>query len=237
MAARARELWHGLAVFVATFAAIGVAAQFAGSPWQSGFLTGAIVTAAVGSIAVGLVWSSESAYARWSGAGAEGFTAEKLERPWRRYLGWRSFHGLQIGGHDIDHVAVGPGGLFAIETKWAGGEPCRVRDGRLVGMRCDPIGQAQRSAAKVRSFLRSVDDGPAYAVDVRAVLVVWGPGAPELGIEPVVIDGVLVMSGGVNGHWYHMFRAGTLDRDVSTALADKLEHFADRQWRELREAV
>jgi hypothetical protein len=31
--------------------------------------------------------------------------------------GWHALHGVSLGRGDIDHVLVGPGGIFAIETK------------------------------------------------------------------------------------------------------------------------
>lgn len=31
--------------------------------------------------------------------------------------GWHAIHGLSLGRGDVDHVAIGPGGIFAIETK------------------------------------------------------------------------------------------------------------------------
>ena len=35
--------------------------------------------------------------------------------------GWRAIHGGLTARGDIDHIAVGPGGLFTIETKFRGG--------------------------------------------------------------------------------------------------------------------
>jgi hypothetical protein len=32
-------------------------------------------------------------------------------------LGYRIVHGIQCDGYDIDHVLVGPGGVYALETK------------------------------------------------------------------------------------------------------------------------
>ena len=33
--------------------------------------------------------------------------------------GWRSFDTIDLGGRDVDHMLIGPGGVYAIETKWS----------------------------------------------------------------------------------------------------------------------
>ena len=77
--------------------------------------------------------------------------------------GWTIFHGVpsrsRRGGQDFDHVALGPGGLFAIETKnWAG--PLRVEGGAVtVGgapVSRSPVVQARRQADELASALRGI---------------------------------------------------------------------------------
>src|SRR3954453_4413988 len=48
---------------------------------------------------------------------AEQWTAQEL-RKLRRH-GWRIVNHLMLRTWDIDHVLVGPGGIFAVETKWS----------------------------------------------------------------------------------------------------------------------
>src|SRR5690606_9757041 len=50
-----------------------------------------------------------------NGAGGEEMTAAELRRCTR--LGWRSVHNVVLEAGDIDHIAVGPGGVVVIETK------------------------------------------------------------------------------------------------------------------------
>ena len=83
--------------------------------------------------------------------------------------GWRIYHDIPMGEHktifNIDHVAVGPGGVVAIETKvfskprkHAGngdalrieGEMVRLPDGRSK----NPLTQAKRQAVALRDVLR-----------------------------------------------------------------------------------
>jgi|ERR1051325_3741938 hypothetical protein len=47
--------------------------------------------------------------------------AEALDQ--LRRFGYRVFHDLRRDGYDLDHVIVGPTGVFAIETKLRSGDP------------------------------------------------------------------------------------------------------------------
>jgi hypothetical protein len=94
-------------------------------------------------------------------------------------LGWRVLHGVPLDdeGTAIDHLLLGPGGVFCIDTKarpqsqvWVGANELRV-DGQEKGY-LRHIRQQARHASKVLRF----DTG--LSVDVMAVLVfVGGPDA------------------------------------------------------------
>ena len=77
--------------------------------------------------------------------------------------GWTVFHGVpssaKRGGQDFDHVALGPGGIFAIETKnWAG--PLRIEGGAVtIGgapVPRSPVVQARRQANELAAALRGI---------------------------------------------------------------------------------
>lgn len=54
--------------------------------------------------------------ARWaSGARGEEAVIARLRRLERR--GWVAIHDLDIGAGNIDHILIGPGGIYALETK------------------------------------------------------------------------------------------------------------------------
>lgn len=87
--------------------------------------------------------------------------------------GWIVFHGVpskaRRGGRDFDHVALGPGGLFAIETKnWSG--PLRIEGGSVTlngaPVSGSPVVQARRQADELSSALRGVipDDFPVAGI-------------------------------------------------------------------------
>ncbi len=106
------------------------------------------------------------------------------------------FHGLKIGDNagDVDHVVVGPGGLFVIETKnWTG--RVTVADGRILldGREPDraPLEQVRRAADHFRSVLREVG-GPELPVQ-PVLCFVENATAPA----PTGVGGVLVCASGV----------------------------------------
>lgn len=107
--------------------------------------------------------------------------------------GWRVFHDvpLEVEGSkfNVDHVAVGPGGVVAIETKTisksrkiiARGDTLRV-DGDVVRLpdgsfRC-PLKQAKGSARALREWLRSKDVEIAF-VQALVILPGWNVSYPK----------------------------------------------------------
>lgn len=74
--------------------------------------------------------------------------------------GWTVFHGVPSrssrGGQDFDHVVLGPGGVFAIETKnWSG--PVKIEGGAVtiggVPVARSPVVQARREADELRKAI------------------------------------------------------------------------------------
>ena len=84
--------------------------------------------------------------------------AEALED--LRAAGYRVFHDLRRDGYNIDHVVVGPAGVFAIETKFRSGYgeiEFRNSEGLFVGGRKeedDCLLQARRNAVDIRRMLK-----------------------------------------------------------------------------------
>jgi hypothetical protein len=110
-------------------------------------------------------WHAADVFARRFARYIKGSRGEQLAARELSELpeGWDVLHGVPRrgrasfrGGGDIDHVLVGPPGVFAVETKnWAG--PVRL-DGAAVfvgdaAVRHSPIVQARREAAELRQFL------------------------------------------------------------------------------------
>ncbi len=74
--------------------------------------------------------------------------------------GYLAVHSILLGGCDIDHVLVGPGGVFVIETKYRRGNGLitfRNGQGVFIGDKRGekgPIAQARRGARKVTDIIR-----------------------------------------------------------------------------------
>jgi len=69
---------------------------------------------------------------------------------------WHVFHDFEAGSHHVDHVLVGPAGVFAVETKnWQ--DPVRLESGELLfGGHVPthpPIAQATAEAKAVKAVL------------------------------------------------------------------------------------
>jgi hypothetical protein len=90
---------------------------------------------------------------RWDrGAEGEEHVGKLLEALVER--GWRPVHDVSLGRGNIDHVLIGPGGLFTIETK--------SHRGRLAVARIDPAMLKQAYAQ--RKLVERITDMPVEAL-------------------------------------------------------------------------
>jgi len=129
-----------------------------------------------------------AAFSSWAPAHIEnwrtGADAERRTEKTLRVLereGWQAVHDLPTPFGNIDHVVVGPGGVFALDTKEPQG---RVRvDGELVSVsrRANPRGSYTDSkmAAAARGaawgLSREIGDVLGRAPWVHAAIVLWSP--------------------------------------------------------------
>lgn len=77
-----------------------------------------------------------------------------------RGFGYRTFHDLSCDGYNIDHVIVGPAGVFAVETKFRSGRgeiEFRNGEGLFIGEfpeEKDSLKQARGNAATVNRIIK-----------------------------------------------------------------------------------
>ncbi len=115
---------------------------------------------------LGTMWDQiAGTYHLVSGRDAEKWTSKEL----RKVMGpgWHVVDGISFAFHDVDHVVVGPGGVYAIETKYTDSTiDFATINGRQRSDRW--VEQAEEGARSVRFLLWDNN------VDVYPGVVVWG---------------------------------------------------------------
>lgn len=147
--------------------------------------------------------------ARLFGADAETWTAEELAKLDQRV--WRIFHDVPLRWGNVDHVAVGPGRVYAIETKWTSSRGA-YRDG--------PVRQAQRQAELLQHELR------ARGVErtVIPLLVIWGPGVADTLDNGPKLEGQTRVVAGANAEDWRRRMVKAADRlEIDWPAANAIE--------------
>jgi hypothetical protein len=115
---------------------------------------------------------------------------------------------VPFDGIDVDHVLISESGVFAVETKFTSVEWSE----RSAGFR-DALLVAHKRARTIRLYLQS----RGHRVEVTPVLVLWGPGAPNLDGGYEFFDDVLACRGSSPKAWIahleglpHTFERGTV---------------------------
>lgn len=156
--------------------------------------------------------------ASWrKGAEGEERVAAKLARLPRDR--WMVLHDLPLGpdGRNLDHLVIGPGGVFTVNTKNLGSSVWVRDDGFYVGGRWREHLKVARSEAKQTHHRLSGEVG--QAIDVSAVVVVL---CPKLTVVRQPEDVVVLGEGEVPG-W---FEARPKVLDAATASR---AYFASRR--------
>jgi hypothetical protein len=186
------------------------------------FELGVVVTAALAA----LWWLSMVAtggYRLYVGAMGEDFTSESLRALRKR--GWRHLDSVQWDGFDVDHVAIGPGGILAIETKWTD-QAWDVNAPVIAPYLRRAIDQAATGAKRISSYLRSSD--AQLDIPVLPVLVLWGPSVADTDGGSRSIDGVAVLIGRQHAEWQRDLGGRHIDEWQLDAAVHALEAYQDR---------
>lgn len=195
--------------------------------WWTPFLLG-LVLGAFPCLVWGALTSADGSASWRIGAQAEQWTAEELEG-----LGpsWRIEHNVPFPGPshvvDVDHVAVGPHGVLAMETKWTS-HAVDLGARRLAPEVAKAIEQARANAGRVRGLLRRVN----VATDVIPVVVYWGPKVTPPPISVRREDGVRLVAGRRGSEWRPLLSLDRLDEADIDRLASRV-----RDWRAEHEEI
>ncbi len=183
-----------------------------GSRWWSGFVAGLAVGATPLLIQTVLVGAGVAV--RGFGVDAERWTAEELDALDSRQ--WRVFHDVPLERGNIDHVAVGPGRTYAVETKYTTG-----RGKYLHGA----ARQAERQAQSLEAILHE-RGAPRPVVPL---LVVWGPGLKDRYASPAMDGKTRVVAGAHADDWLRRMAAAAdrfmTDLPASHALESHLAQY------------
>lgn len=109
-----------------------------------------------------------------TGLVGERIVGKELQRLSRH--GWYALHSIPLSpANDIDHLLIGPGGVFTINTKnhkgmsiWVGDDSARINHG-------EPRPYTRKSRAEARRAARTLERGCGFAVVVMPLLVFIQP--------------------------------------------------------------
>ncbi|MFD8202154.1 nuclease-related domain-containing protein [Streptomyces sp. NPDC059701] len=127
-----------------------------------------------------------SEWDRWrKGLAGERRVGAELNRLGRH--GWRALHSIPLANKvDIDHLLIGPGGVFSINTKhhhkravWVGDDSVKVDHGK-------PAPYARKSRAEAKRVARVLERYCDFPVPVKPVLVFVG--VTELKVVATQLD-------------------------------------------------
>ena len=186
---------------------IGVTFAFSTPSWQLPFSLGVLVGFLP---ALWLAFSSAMGFApRFLGADAERWTADELRKlPGRS---WAVFHDVVLDKVNVDHVAVGPGRLYAIETKWTSSDLPESQVKRLAG----------QAAYRAQALQHALADAGVRR-NVVPLLVVWGPKAHKRFSRPGKVGPTVVVAGRESKSWLQRMRtaanSGAMDHPARQAV-------------------
>ncbi|MBW3557125.1 MAG: NERD domain-containing protein [Actinobacteria bacterium] len=131
-----------------------------------------------------------------------------------RDAGWYVADDISIDGIDIDHVAIGPAGVLAVQVMWTN--------------RPDPRGKPSIRARVAAERLRRTLAAKEVRVEVVPAVLAFGPGLTEEPAGVKVVDSVAILFGDQSGRWMaelgrrHLLTETTLEA-VRSAVAELRE--------------
>lgn len=182
--------WFGGA-FAVMVAALAGAAYFMPGSFAKGLLLGGGLVGVLMALWNQVVYATGTAPAMMGDLG-EQWTAQELRKLTGK--GWRLVNHVILKQRDIDHVLVGPAGVFAVETKWTA-TPWEWGpvDPRIVA--------AARTAREHAHDLTLWHDLKSLGIgEGHPVVFLWGQGAAGIPADAEV-DGVRIVTGKSAAPW------------------------------------
>lgn len=187
--------------------------------WPGMFLREAFIGFTIGAVAATLaIGVARFDDPQVRGDLAEQWTSESLGK----VRGWQVTNSLTFYDGDVDHVAVTPSGVLAVETKYRHRQTDRAR---LAEQRRNDLAAAGRAARRTENVLRSLG----HSAPVTPVLIVWGKGRAILPEGFKLVGDTYVVDGDHPWMWSHLFNAPTVPLDTRTAITAALTEFQRKQ--------
>lgn len=133
-----------------------------------------------------------------------------------REMGWYVADQVTLGQADVDHVAIGPAGVLAIQTRWTNRPDDRGK----------PAVRARIAAAQLRRALAVQE----LDVEVVPAVLTFGPGLTREPGGVKVVDAVAMLNGYQADEWLEQLRSRSL-------LADPVVDAVRETVADLREGV
>ena len=199
-----RGHWRVLLVsLLVMLSVIGVCTLLVPAGFSQGFFAGSFSASIVALLAFQVVSSTGTA-PTMRGDDAEQWTASELRK--LRCRGWRVVNHVILTNTDIDHVLIGPGGLYAIETKWSA---YRWK----IDASEDRVLRAARQAGEGAKQLRLWHEVKRHGITAaEPIVMLWGGGVEGLpGAQAAtVVEGVRVVAGPAASSWLDSLPSGVL---------------------------
>lgn len=158
--------------YVAVMSGFIVYAAWTMGPEVAWFMTG--VGTGLSLLFLWIALHTDKAQRLESAALGEEWVAAELHK--LRSAGWFAFNNIEIAGADVDHVAIGPGGIVVIETKtWSS-----PLTGTLTGSNRTAVARAEAQVRKYGTRIGWLLQQHGCSETVRGVMIVsCGPSRPS----------------------------------------------------------
>jgi len=201
-----RAIWQLIALLVILAVVASAIAWFFAPPFAAGMVIGSIAVLVPCLIWIATIQATGTAGTLMGGT-AEQWTSDAL-RKLLEPRGWYVVDDVLLERGNIDHVAVGPEGALAVETKWSSREWLRADDLRVE----QAANQSHTGAERVKGLLRTVK----LTAPVRPLVVLWGHWSGEQ-VRHLAGD-VHVVHGELLDEWVTALQGKALDEtQVKTA--------------------
>ncbi len=147
----------------------------------------------------------------------ERMTADSLKTLKKR--GWKILNGVQIRNKaDIDHLLIGPGGVFVLETKWSANEWVTKPGEKGFKYLQKPTWQVKKNYVAVKENFSDFLDG----IPVKPVCVLWSATKSSYEKYWSEHEGITLVPGSKFEEWLNSLSANILSNETIDLLCNEI---------------